>query len=178
MKSEISMLFRRLVAPLRLRRLRSGLNSDRAVLPSLTPPPREAIGGPIVRMVAQRESGDCTVACLAMATGVQYEEALAALQKVGGRRRNKAYRLCYVERAASLRGRPLARRRRGGYDPRSSAGIVCVRGGQRAHVAVLWNGLVFDTDGRIWLLDDYLEFWGHTSRLCTLLQVERIGHRD
>lgn len=129
-------------------------------------------------MVAQREARDCTVACVAMVAGVDYDAALAALRHVGGRRYNKSYRLCYVERAAALLGRPLRRRRRGQYDPRLTAGVICMRGCRKSHVAVLWYGLLFDTDGQIWLLNDYLTHWAPYGRFCTLLEVEDARRDD
>jgi hypothetical protein len=134
-------------------------------------PPSRVIGGPIVRVVAQRDDRDCTAACIAMVADVEYEVALAALRKVGGRTRDKSYRLCCVERAAALLGSQLRRVRRGAYNPHLAAGVVCVRAWGRVHVAVLWHGFVFDTDGRVWLLDDYLLHWGPDGRLWTLLEV-------
>jgi ABC-type bacteriocin/lantibiotic exporter with double-glycine peptidase domain len=123
-------------------------------------------------MVAQREGRDCTAACLAMVVGVEYEVALGALRQVGGRTLDKSYRLCYVERAAALLGRPLRRRRRGQYDPKFTAGVICIRGWKKAHAAVLWHGIVFDTDGRVWLVKDYLARWAPSGRFCTLLEVQ------
>lgn len=138
----------------------------------LTAPPRNSIGGPVLRLVFQREAQDCTVACLAMVTGADYDVALEALRRAGGVRRSKSYRLSALERAATLLGRPLRRRRRGAYDPQSAAGIICVRDWANGHTAVLWHGLVFDTDGRVWLVADYLDYWAHGS-FCTLLEVSR-----
>jgi hypothetical protein len=140
-------------------------------------PPSRVIGGPIVRVVAQRDDRDCTAACVAMVAGVEYELALAALRKVGGRTRDKSYRLSCVERAATSLGSPLKRVRRGAYNPHLAAGVVCIRAWGRVHVAVLWYGLVFDTDGCVWLLDDYLLHWGPDGQLWTLLEVSNDARR-
>lgn len=144
---------------------------DRAAVP-LERFPGSFVGEPIFRVVLQREAADCTVACLAMVAGVGYDSAREAIRAVGGRPRRGTYRLCVAERAAALLGMPLVRRRMKTYDPRSVVGIVCMRGPRKAHAAVFCRGLVFDTDGHIWFVDDFLTHWEPQGRPCTLLEVD------
>ncbi len=117
--------------------------------PSTAPDP-----SPRLRVVKQRHSSDCAVATLAMFLGVRYEDVLVAFNKpvidIG-----VDFPKDMIAVARKLKT-PLKLRKR--FDHEVDDGILHVdlRAQSQAHVVVLMDGLVFDTDGAVWDYDDYL----------------------
>jgi hypothetical protein len=108
--------------------------------------------GPLVRMVAQRHEADCAVACLGMFLGVSYEDALIALGGEVPSILRKGALWSEMRRAAAKLGVPLVLKRKWGL---ADEGILCVKYKKGHHVVVLRQGLIFDTDYRVWALGDF-----------------------
>ena len=106
--------------------------------------------------MVQRTHGDCAGAALAMVLRVSWEEAAAAFGRPEARDWSTGVQLIEIEAAALALGTPLRRLGRDQYDPGTSAGLVTIGALDGWHVAVLWYGLLFETDGSVWLLDEYL----------------------
>lgn len=108
----------------------------------------------LLQFVAQRHDADCGVACLAMFCGVRYEDVLVALdrQVIDTGMSVKEIR----ETAAKLK-HPVRLRR--GIDLHADSGILGIRfaGRRDEHVAILHDGKIYDTDGKVWDVQDYLE---------------------
>jgi hypothetical protein len=105
---------------------------------------------PVIKVVLQRHDWDCGVACLAMLTGVSYEETLAALARVGHVERGLWF--WEIEKAAEELGVPVKRLRSKRFDLSTTTGILSVEHlkNRHSHVCFLWNGRVIETDGTIW----------------------------
>lgn len=109
---------------------------------------------PIIRVIAQRHIGDCSVACLAMLLQVSYEEALLAFEPK--RVITKGAYVSAVKTAARRLKRTLRQRRK--FDLEEDTGILVITftdGGPR-HVVVLKEGLIIDTDSTVWDADMYM----------------------
>lgn len=111
---------------------------------------------PVVIMVPWQHPADCAVAALAMACGVAYTDAALAF---GDARvlRGGAW-MSQIVRAAAALGVPLTKRPAGSWDAETADGIVQVRlpKSPQHHVALLREGLLFDTDLAVWEPSDYL----------------------
>lgn len=111
---------------------------------------------PIIKVTAQRFPMDCSVACLAMICGVSYENALVALAQdvpnvcaTGAWQKN-------LTKAARLLGVRLVSRKR--FDLESDTGILWTTADTRpktAHLVVLWEGRIIDTDNGLYMQDVY-----------------------
>jgi hypothetical protein len=130
------------------------------------------VDAPILRVVAQKYEGDCAVACLATLFELTYEDALVALSQeepgvVHGGVTERALR-----RAAKVCGRELKRQRR--IDLEDSTGILWLESPHwpAAHVVVLWDGRIIDTDGAaLWReADDYLKHYEATPKALLIVQ--------
>lgn len=111
---------------------------------------------PFLSVVIQRHGYDCGVACLAMLTGVSYEEALIATQlpKV----MTTGMTTAQLRATAKRLGKTLTTKR--AFDLEADTGILCVRSpkkwGHVDHLVVLKDGLAVDTDATIWDADVFL----------------------
>lgn len=109
-----------------------------------------------LRPVIGREPCDCAVAALATYLALPYEDVLRAAARV-----EPAYDgtsglwVEQIKRTSSALGHPLKRRKT--VDTDEDFGIVEFSD----HVAVLWHGLIFDPDGRVWEADDYLRHYDY-----------------
>jgi len=128
---------------------------------------------PIIRTVRQRHGADCGVACLAMLTGVSYEEALVAAT-------NKPETFCKsglfpadLKRAAKALGYTLRAKKR--FDLETDTGIlwVLVPTFASPHLVVLWEGLIIDTDGGLYKQDVYMAV--NEAKATTLFVAEKRG---
>lgn len=112
-----------------------------------------------IRLVPQRNLGDCGVACLAMLTRQPYEDVfLTVAQNADKRRRGRrGLTTRQMLRSAKALDFPLVERKPGKFDLETDEGILGVdwRDGT-GHWAYLVDGWVFDTDGLVWAVEDYL----------------------
>ena len=125
---------------------------------------------PILRVVTQRHSMDCGVACLAMLLGVSYENALVAIAQ-------DAPNVCAVgiwttelRRAAKRLGFTLKAKRR--IDLETDTGILNLSSAkwQSDHVVILREGLIVETDGTLWEPEIFLRH--HQAKTGMLLVAE------
>lgn len=102
---------------------------------------------PILRVVAQRHDGDCAVACLATLFGLTYEDALVALSQQEPAVLHGGVSERSLRKAALECGHVLRRQRL--IDLEDATGILWLESPQwpAAHVVVLWDGRIVDTDG-------------------------------
>jgi hypothetical protein len=118
----------------------------------------DAAARPLVRMVRQRGRSDCMVASLAMLVGVDYEVAEAALARVPQARieDGAGYSLSEACAAAAMLGCSVRLVPTGTFDPGKSSGLLSIWTESAGHVFLVSGGLVFDPDGTVWTLSDYL----------------------
>jgi hypothetical protein len=103
-----------------------------------------------LKLVVGREPCDCAIAVLATYLGLPYEDVLrAAARAVRDYDGQRGLLVAEIQAVAKALGHPL--RRRATVDTDEDYGIVEFSD----HVAVLWHGLVYDPDGRLWEADDY-----------------------
>jgi len=125
---------------------------------------------PFIKLVNQRHSADCSVACLAMLTGTTYEESLLAIgtPKVF----EKGVQLQEVRDAALALGHRVKLHRRVRLE--DDWGILAVRSDRwrNDHLVMLFNGSIYDaSDQGWWEADDYLKF--NRGRILSLLTLPR-----
>ena len=125
---------------------------------------------PILQSVQQRTPSDCAVACLATLLHISYEKANGALEAVANAPAD-GFCLREIESASERLGYRLKRLRAHTFDPSSIYGIVSVRAPGWWHVTIFWYGLVFDTDGRVWFLEDFLHALPPGASICSALIV-------
>jgi predicted double-glycine peptidase len=111
---------------------------------------------PIVTMVAQRHKADCGAATLAMVLGISYEDALIALGGQVPQVLRRGVWFPELQRAAESLGVTLTLRKRWTADEHEGIAQVKFKDGT-AHVVVIREGLVFDTDLSVWDPADYLK---------------------
>jgi ABC-type bacteriocin/lantibiotic exporter with double-glycine peptidase domain len=111
---------------------------------------------PIIRIVFQRAAADCGVACLAMLLGLTYENVLVAVAQDNPDVCAEGMYLRDFRRAARRLGYRLSARRV--YDLDADTGLLRVdaKKWSQAHVVVLREGLIIDTDGTLFDADVYL----------------------
>lgn len=127
-----------------------------------TPPLLESDDGaisprPILRVVRQRKKSDCGVASLATLARVEWEKAAAAFGRPSPEDWDRGCAPYEIIHAAAILGLRLERRTIGTYDPETAIGIVNIGSDRGWHVAVLYHGLIFDTDAHVWQVSDYLK---------------------
>lgn len=144
----------------------------------------------MIEPVRQRYDNDCGIASLAMLLSLPWEAVWQAMEAEIGKLPWFGLTLSQLEAIARRLGVELSRAKPGQWsadDPAhyEFAGIVKVSfpaAGKKyrdGHYAVLWRGMIFDTDGRVWRLSDYLH--GYDARVATRLGVGRYldaFHRD
>lgn len=120
--------------------------------------------GPFLKVVLQRHPMDCGVACLAMFLGLDYETVLVAMGSNPAT--TGATVKTILDTAAALK-HPLQWTRK--FDLEADTGILGVKSPEWAteHVVVLHEGMVVDTDGTLWDVDDYIK--AHKARAVSLL---------
>lgn len=107
-----------------------------------------------IHIVVQRTDSDCTIAVLAMLTGLSYEDVLIAAARLTPCE-NGMY-LTQVQKVAEELGVDLAAKKVGRYDPEASRGILHVSKRKQYHVVILDRGRIIETDGSLWDYDVYL----------------------
>lgn len=118
---------------------------------------------PILRVVLQRAQSDCAVAVLAMISGLGYDEVAAAFSRTHPSDSDEGYLLRDVIEAGKKIGVFLEIRSRGEYDLVLDSGILTLRTERRWHAVVLYRGLIFDTDGYVWGVAEYLQALKHEN---------------
>lgn len=115
---------------------------------------------PILRVIPQRHSSDCGVSVLAMLLGVTYEEALLAVGFEQPSVLTSGVYAKHLTQAAKTLGVTLRVRRR--FDLEDDTGILGVNSAKwtSAHVVILREGLIVDTDGTLWAPDVYQRVHG------------------
>ena len=127
---------------------------------------------PLLHVIPQRHSSDCAIACLAMFLGVRYEDVLVA---VGKSVIDHGMTVKEVKDTAAKLKTPLQLRRH--IDLDTDTGILGIQMPERRghvrqdHVVILHAGLVFDTDGTVWEVDDYLQAT-HAKAVSLLVRKE------
>jgi ABC-type bacteriocin/lantibiotic exporter with double-glycine peptidase domain len=125
---------------------------------------------PILRVVLQRHSHDCGVACLAMLCGVSYENALVAIAQDQPNVCAVGLWTAEIKKAAKRLGFRLTVKRR--IDLETDTGILNMSSAKwhTDHVVILREGLIVETDGTLWEPDVFLRH--HEARIGTLLVAE------
>jgi hypothetical protein len=105
----------------------------------------------VIRVVLQRHEWDCTIACLAMLLGVDYESALVACATIKPACCEGLY-LYEIQAAAEELDAPLKLRRARRFNLDEDTGILHVFNLKSAtyHVVILWRGTIIETDGTLW----------------------------
>jgi hypothetical protein len=126
---------------------------------------------PILRFELQRAAGDCAIACLATISGKSYEDILVAAakeKKVGCAPHETGLYMTAVVSIAKRIGYPLKKKRK--CDFQKDKGILSVEFGnglRLPHVIVLLAGLLFETDGSVWLPWEYKK--AHRAKFGSIL---------
>jgi ABC-type bacteriocin/lantibiotic exporter with double-glycine peptidase domain len=125
---------------------------------------------PILRVVVQRHTMDCGVACLAMICGVSYENALVAIAQDQPNVCSVGIWFTELRRAAKRLGFKLKAKRR--VDLAEDTGILNLSSSKwrSDHVVVLREGLIVETDGTLWEPDVFLRH--HEAKVGTILVAE------
>ncbi|MEQ1575842.1 MAG: hypothetical protein ABMA15_15520 [Vicinamibacterales bacterium] len=124
---------------------------------------------PVIQMIPQRHTTDCSVATLAMLLGVSYEVALLAIRLP--RVLTHGVQLRIVRQAAKRLGHPLQLRRQ--IDAENDTGILGVvsQVWDFEHLVILKEGIIVDAqDTSIWDFDSYMA--AHQARAVSLLTLE------
>lgn len=122
----------------------------------------------LVRLVTQRHEADCTVAALAMLLSVSYEEALLVMNDP--RVLAEGAYLTQIVAAADAFGVRLRKLTRWTADTHDGIARVNYRKDRdQPHVVVVRRGLLFDTDGTVWVPSEYLT--ERRATFGTLLQL-------
>lgn len=109
---------------------------------------------PTLRVIAQRTRADCSVACLAMLCGVDYEAALMAFRHNVCAMGASGYQILA---AAKRLGKPLSWR--GALDDLETETGILQIGALKwplNHLVMLKEGQVIDTDFTLWDADVFL----------------------
>jgi ABC-type bacteriocin/lantibiotic exporter with double-glycine peptidase domain len=127
---------------------------------------------PILQVITQRHAMDCSVACLAMLLGVCYENALVAIAPDNPDVCVKGAWDKQITRAARRLGYRLRVKRR--VDLENDTGILNVfsKRWKHAHLVVLKNGLIFDTDACVYDADVFMS--AHKAKAGSLLVAEAV----
>lgn len=107
----------------------------------------------ITKMIVGREASDCAIVALAMYLDKSYEDVLRAASEVDRKHKGK-YGLYENEIKKIAQSLGVVLKRKKVVDFEDDYGIL----NMPDHVAVLRNGLVIDTNGTIWDVNDYREY--------------------
>jgi len=105
----------------------------------------------ILKMVAQRTDGDCTIVALAMYLNETYEDILGvAAASQDFQIHHKGMYNKQIRQVAKLMGVELVEKHK--WNEEEAHGIICLsrKKDPSAHVVVLSNGLIFDGDLGVW----------------------------
>jgi ABC-type bacteriocin/lantibiotic exporter with double-glycine peptidase domain len=104
-----------------------------------------------LKIVAQQTKRDCSVACMAMLFGLDYDKVLAAFKhNVAGHGASTPQ----ILKAASALGHPLVWKRKS-IDVETVTGILCIRSAmwQTQHLVLAKEGQIIDADTPVSLWD-------------------------
>lgn len=105
---------------------------------------------PVIQVVLQRSDADCAIAVLAMYLGISYNDVFAAAAQFDRNIHHKGMWDSQIRQTAELLGVPLTRKRK--WDMETAEGILLLASKRYCdHVVVLKSGLLFDTDGCVWM---------------------------
>src|SRR5579862_2448676 len=106
----------------------------------------------ILKMVAQRHEGDCTIAALAMFLGETYEDVLSTAAALDTAPHHRGMWNKQIIKVAEIMGTPLKEKHK--WDEEASEGILVLASKNKedpnTHVVVLHSGLIFDGDLSVW----------------------------
>jgi hypothetical protein len=119
----------------------------------------------VIRIERERDGewGDCGIVALAMHLGETYEDVLRAVSLADRKQGKCGLWTKTMIRVAARLGHTLRLRRT--FDLDEARGVLRLP----EHVAVLWSGLVIDTNGTIWEADAFLSEWHVDVKDCELL---------
>lgn len=121
---------------------------------------------PVIRVVLQREQSDCGIAALAAYLDISYEDVLRAVTVTDRMQGRHGLWSRTLQRVAKRLGHRLVIKRT--FDLEEDRGILRLP----EHAAILWAGLVINTDGTIWDADAFLNHWAVDATDCHLLVSE------
>lgn len=121
-----------------------------------------------VKVVPQKQDMDCGVACLAMLLDLSYEDVYVEVAKVDRWRSKRGLYITQIKKVASALGKELSYKRK--YDLEDVVGILSVDFKDSSHVVILYYGVIVETDGTVWLHDDYLLV--NEAKPCSLLVLK------
>lgn len=111
----------------------------------------------VIKPNISREPKDCAMVALSTYLSKSYEDVLRAVTEVDRRYKGKSgLYVTQMRRTAKELGYSLKTRK--AVDFHEDYGILILDN----HVVILRNGLVFDYDGSVWDVDDYLAHYGYT----------------
>ena len=110
---------------------------------------------PVVKMVVSRQDNDCALCALAMLTGTDYNDVLLAVNKVDTVAGKRGLWSTQITKAGALLGFTFRTKRK--FDIENDTGILNVKfpDGEE-HAILLKGGMVFNSDGTIWEVEDYI----------------------
>jgi hypothetical protein len=115
---------------------------------------------PLFTVVQSRTGDDCAIVALATYLGYTYEDVLAVAAVVALDPHRDGLYIPQIRKCASIMGTPLSRRRKWSYE--ADNGVLSLSG-VHEHVAVLYKGLVFDSNGDVWSPKPYLRRYHYTA---------------
>lgn len=118
---------------------------------------------PVLKIVVQREESDCAIAALAMYLSESYEDVLRVVTMSDKHQGRHGLWSRTIIRIAARLGHTLKCKR--SFDWESDYGLLRMP----VHIAVLRNGLVIDTNGSVWDVDEYLSHYETMASECELL---------
>ena len=125
---------------------------------------------PLVRVVLQRRTDDCGVATLAMLLNVTYDDVWTDLMKIRSDVPTDGISEQLMRRLASMAGYDLQSVPPGGYPVGWCHGIIGIDFPHGdGHWAFTSYGYLYDTDGYVWVVEDYLAY--HQVQLGPLLTL-------
>lgn len=113
------------------------------------------MGAPVMRIEARRQSDDCAAWALSTFLGVPYDKVWQTVVRLDRSKGKNGLHVRTMMRIAEALGKPLLFKKK--FDLHDSYGIIDVEDKTKGHVAVLRNGLVFDTDSTNWEVDAWLK---------------------
>lgn len=107
----------------------------------------------ITQHIRGREDGDCAIAAVATYLNQTYEDVLRVVSEVD--KKNKGKKGLFPAQLKKVcAGFGVNLKKRTGVNLQEDYGLLWMPG----HIAVIRNGLLFDADGSIWDVEDYLNY--------------------